>query len=367
MNHKFTCACAALGAAVLLSCGAYALAAGDSLVSLKYLDTAFISPALEKGEAAAEQKLQETYDRAKDQLDALRQEHLGRPAGETGSSSASLAARDFARGDKVELSAGSGALMLAGTVSVTHSGVFLDVTTGSEVTSGAQLTANHRYLAGEDTRAELTVHSGAAQMGVQGSFTFTAGGLQVFPFYDVSDTDWFCAPVDYVCQKELFSGMETNRFGPGESMNRAMLMTVLYRLAGTPEEEMKAADVRFSDVAEGAWYAPYVKWGAAQGITAGTGPDTFGPEQQVTREQIVVLLYSFASNYLGLDTSARRDLSDYQDLSQANSWSRDAFSWAVSEGIVGSSSAGALTLSPQKSANRAEVAAMLRAFAEKIS
>lgn len=148
-------------------------------------------------------------------------------------------------------------------------------------------------------------------------------------------------------------------------MNRAMLMTVLYQMAGAPEAELNAADAAFSDVPDSAWYASYVRWGASQGITAGTGPNTFGPGLQVTREQVVVLLYSFGSDYLGLDLSRRADLSGYQDLEQSNVWARDALSWAVADGIISSSSTDALTISPQRSANRAEVAAMLRGFAEK--
>ena len=149
-------------------------------------------------------------------------------------------------------------------------------------------------------------------------------------------------------------------------MNRAMLMTVLYQMAGAPAGELQAADVHFDDVPDSAWYADYVKWGAAQGITAGTGENTFSPEQQVTRQQVVTLLYSFTRSYLGLTPGAGADLSGYQDLGQVSSWALEAMAWAVGEGIVSSSSADALTLSPELNANRAEVATMLRAFSEKI-
>ena len=125
-----------------------------------------------------------------------------------------------------------------------------------------------------------------------------------------------------------------------------------------------ASIISFDDVSGEAWYAPYVKWGAAQGITAGTSARTFSPEQQVTREQVVALLYSFTVHYLGLEASQGVDLSGYQDLEQASDWSRQALAWAVGEGIVSGTSADTPMLSPQKSANRAEVAAMLRSFAE---
>ena len=175
------------------------------------------------------------------------------------------------------------------------------------------------------------------------------------------------APCGMGSQKVYFAAVQDKAVRDRLSaMNRAMLMTVLYQMAGAPKEELENASVTFADVPESAWYAPYVKWGAEQGITAGTGADTFSPEQQVTRQQVAALLYSFTTSYLGLEAAEGADLSGYQDLGQASEWAHNALSWAVAEGIISSSSTDGLTLSPQKSANRAEVATMLRAFAEKI-
>lgn len=357
------------GLLLVMACGAYALSTGDSLVSLSYLKETFIPSAVEQGAQAGEAKLQETYDNAKKTLDAFQQDYLGQSSSSasSGSYSAVFQPRSWTGGDVIELSTGSGALMLNGTASVSHNGAVIDVTTGETVASGTQLTVNHRYLVGEDTRAKITVLSGSASLGVQGSYSYTQGSGQTLPFYDVSSADWYYDAVKYVYENKLFSGMDEYHFGPYEAMNRAMLMTVLYQLAGAPEQEMSAASIiSFDDVAETAWYAPYVKWGAAEGITAGTGDRTFSPEQQVTREQVVALLYSFTSNYLGLEVSQGADLSGYQDLGQASDWSKQALSWAVGEGIVSSTSTDALMLSPLKHANRAEVATMLRSFAEKI-
>lgn len=365
MRRSFTRLLCLMGVLALLACGAYALSSGDSLVSLRYLREVFMPGAVEQGSTAANSKLQETYDAAKSTLDELQAGYTGQ-AGTGGSYSASLQARDWSEGDTVEIGTGSGLLMLEGTASVTHNGVLVDVTEGTEVASGSRLTAGHRYLAGEDTTVQAQVISGAASMGVQGSYTYTAGEGGSIPFYDVSQTDWFYDPVCYVYENGLFSGVSEHQFGPSDPMNRAMLMTVLYQMAGAPAGELQAADVHFDDVPESAWYADYVKWGAAQGITAGTGENTFSPEQQVTRQQVVTLLYSFTRSYLGLTPGAGADLSGYQDLGQVSSWALEAMAWAVGEGIVSSSSADALTLSPELNANRAEVATMLRAFSEKI-
>ena len=356
---RLLCAAALL---LTMAWGAMALSSGDSLVSLKYLQETFIPSAVTQGETAANAKLQETYDAAKAELDAFQKELTG----EEGTSSATLQPRDFDQGDVTSLATGSGALLFSGQATVTHNGAVIDVTEGRELASGSRLTAGHRYLVGEDTTANLTVISGAARLGLQGSYTFTAGDGSPNPFYDVCRTDWYYEPVNYVYTNGLFSGMDEHTFGPGQVMTRAMVMTVLYQMAGAPAEELQAADVTFSDVPETAWYAPYVKWGAAQGITAGTSQTTFSPDQQVTRQQVAALLYSFATKYLGLEAVQGADLSGYQDLEKADSWARESLSWAVAAGIMSSSSTDALTLSPQKTANRAEMATMLKAFSEKI-
>lgn len=359
------------GAGILLvmACGAYALATGDSLVTLSYIKNTFIPAAVEQGTQAGNEKLQETYDSAKKTLDALQQGYQGGATSGSGSGSysATLQARSWTGGDVIELTTGSGTMLMEGTASVTHNGAFIDVTTGTEVASGTQLTANHRYLVGEDTLAKVTILSGEASLGVQGGYSYTQGSGTGLPFYDVSSGDWYYSSVEYVYKNKLFSGMDEHHFGPYAAMNRAMLMTVLYQIAGAPEQELaEASIISFDDVAESDWYAPYVKWGAAQGITAGTGERTFSPQQQVTREQVVALLYSFTTNYLGLEVSKGADLSGYQDLNQASDWAREALSWAVGEGIVSGTSTEAPTLSPRSSANRAEVATMLRSYAEKI-
>ena len=351
----------------MLACGAYALSGGDSLISLSYLTGTFVPKAVSTGNEAAEKALQGTYEESKKGLDNLHQGYLAQLAGEeSGAYSATLQARDWSDGDEMTLTTGAGVMLMNGAASVSHDGAFIDVTDGIELASGARLTSGHRYLVGENTVASVTVLSGAAQLGLQGVYALEDGREDPTPFYDVCQTDWYYAPVDYVYRNTLFSGMDEHHFGPSSAMNRAMLMTVLYQMAGAPKEELERASVTFADVPESAWYAPYVKWGAEQGITAGTGADTFSPEQQVTRQQVAALLYSFTTSYLGLEAAEGADLSGYQDLGQASDWAHNALSWAVAEGIISSSSADSLTLSPQQSANRAEVATMLRAFAEKI-
>ncbi len=346
----------------LLTIGAYAAVSGDSLISLSYLRDTFFPKAVQAGEEAGNQLLQETYDSGKARLDVALIGSGGSVG--TGSSSDTLQSRTWTDGQIITLPTGSGFLMLDGTATVVHTGAVVDVTAGTEAASGAALLQNHRYLVGENTNAAVTVRSGEAALGVQGSYTLTPGKSRHTPFYDVSQTDWFYTPVSYAYEKGLFSGMDANHFVPGSPMNRAMLMSVLYRLAGSPA---LSGGPEFADVASNSWYAQAVRWGAAQGITSGTGNNRFNPDGQVTREQAVAMMYNYAMQYMRLSAGAGADLSRYADLNRLSGWARPAMAWAVEEGIIsGVTSGSALTLDPQRNATRAEMATMLRAFCENI-
>jgi len=124
--------------------------------------------------------------------------------------------------------------------------------------------------------------------------------------------------------------------------------------------ELNAADASFTDVAGDSWYAPFVRWGYAQGVTAGMGDGSFAPEQSVTRQQLLVMLHSFARQYLKLEPTGAADLSIYGDGGQVADWARDAVSWAVSAGLIVPSGEG--TLRPADPASRAEVAVILMKF-----
>ena len=356
---KHLCPLGLILAFLLLTAGAYAAVSGDSIISLSYFQNTFFPQAVQTGEETANKALQETYDSAKKQLDAAQG-----GGGSAGLYSGTLQRQEWPDGQIVTLSTGAGFLMLEGSANVVHTGAVVDVTAGAEVPSGSLLVRNHRYLVGENTDAAVTVRSGQAAIGFQGSYTLTAGKSEHTPFYDVSQNDWFYAPVGYAYEKGLFSGMDAGHFVPGASMNRAMLMSVLHRLAGTPGT---VSQIAFNDVPGNSWYAQAVLWGASQGITSGTGNGNFNPDGLVTREQAVAMMYNYAVKYMGLSAGPGADLSRYADLSRLSSWARPAMAWAVEEGIVsGVASGSVLTLEPQRSATRAEMATMLRAFCENI-
>lgn len=344
----------------LLAAGAvYAASSDDSLISLRYLKETFFPQAVQAGEEAANKALEKTYQDAVAQLGGEGAE--GVPSG---SQSDALTRREWPDGQTITLPTGSGFLMLDGAAGLNHNGTVVDVTAGTEAASGSRLVPSHRYLVGENTYATVTVLSGQAAIGVQGSYTLQAGKPEHTPFYDVAQGDWYYAPVGYAYEKGLFSGVDAHHFAPGTPMNRAMLMTVLYSLAGSPAD---AGGPDFADVAPGSWYAKAIRWGAAQGIASGKGNNRFDPEGLITREQAAAILYSYAVNYLGRGAGTGADLSRYADAGKLSSWAGPAMAWAVEQGVIsGVGGGGALTLEPGRGATRAEMSAMLRSFCEKI-
>lgn len=178
-------------------------------------------------------------------------------------------------------------------------------------------------------------------------------------FTDVKSNDWYYSSVRYAYDNGLFSGVSHESFGPGDSMDRSMLATVLYSLDGKPA----AGKNGFSDVADGAWYADAVAWAAEHGIVSGVGGGAFAPGGTITREQLAVMLYRYAQ-YKGYDVSKTADLSGYADQDKLSDWAAQAVQWACGSGLMNGRSAA--QLAPEGTLTRAEAATMLKAFCENV-
>lgn len=177
------------------------------------------------------------------------------------------------------------------------------------------------------------------------------------PFIDVHETDWFHGAVMNAYGAGLMAGTSENTFSPDMVMTRAMLVTVLYQMQGKPEPTKENP---FKDVPAGQWYTKAVIWAAENGIVSGTGNGCFAPEDPVTREQVAVILRSYAK-FCGIDTEKAAEL-NFTDTGKVSSWALPAMKWAVAEGLLsGKLNNGVLTLDPQGRATRAEAAAILTA------
>ncbi len=198
------------------------------------------------------------------------------------------------------------------------------------------------------------------QVTVKATFVETEEPAPAEPFPDVDENDWFYDEVVYVYENGLMNGVENNQFAPNTATNRAMLATILYRLAGQPDV---SGDLPFTDVAAGQWYTSAVLWAAQNGIVNGLGENTFAPMNTLTREQLVTMLYRYAEA-AGYDVSAAADLSGYPDAGKVQTYAQKAMSWAVAEGIVEGMDGN---LNPAGNATRAQIATILMRFCEGVA
>ena len=189
------------------------------------------------------------------------------------------------------------------------------------------------------------------------SVTFAKKPVEPLPFVDVAAEDWYGDAVAAVYARGLMTGTAEDAFAPELAVTRGMVVSILHRLAGSPTV---SAEV-FADVAADDWYGQAVAWAANEGIASGTSAETFSPNAAVTREQLAALLCNFAAQQ-GVDTTARSDLSCFDDAAAVSDWAQDAVSWAHAEGLLAGTSA--TTLSPQGEATRAQLAAMLVRFSD---
>ena len=180
------------------------------------------------------------------------------------------------------------------------------------------------------------------------------------PFLDIR-THWAKSAIESAVAKGLFAGTSPTTFHPDQAMNRAMLVTVLYRMENEPAAEGRGK--RFADVSAGAYYAKAVAWASDKGIVAGYSETQFGPEDTITREQLAVILNRYAT-YKGYNTSKTADLAAFQDADQISEWARVPVQWAnVMKLLNGRTST---TLAPKGSATRAEVAKILVTFLDTV-
>ena len=199
------------------------------------------------------------------------------------------------------------------------------------------------------------------QVTVKATFVETQEPAPAEPFPDVDENDWFYDEVVYVYENGLMNGVENNQFAPNTATNRAMLATILYRLAGQPDV---SGDLPFTDVAAGTWYTDAVLWAAQNGIVNGLGENTFAPMNTLTREQLVTMLYRYAEAK-GYDVSASAALSGYPVAGQVQDYAQPAMAWAVAENIIQGMEDG--TLKPAGNASRAQIATILMRFCEDVA
>ena len=182
------------------------------------------------------------------------------------------------------------------------------------------------------------------------------------PMYGFTDLDldaWYHDGIHYVIDNGFMLGTSSTTFEPGTTTSRAMVVTILYRLAGSPETEGASS---FTDAVSGSWYEEALAWAEAEGIAEGYGTGEFGVSDPVSREQLAAFFYRYAE-YAGYSTSESEDLSGYPDAEEVDPWAETELSWAVGTGLITGTVEGGITmLAPADDCLRSMTAAIIYRF-----
>lgn len=175
-------------------------------------------------------------------------------------------------------------------------------------------------------------------------------------FTDVEENGWYHTGVDFMVKNGFMNGVADDAFDVDGNLTRAQLVTILYRIAGEPES---TATNPFADVADGQWYTTAVIWAAENGIVKGVNTTTFAPNDQITREQIATILFRYAKA-----EKVEGKLAGFPDAEKVSDYAADAMAWAVEQGLINgiSESDGKTYLAPQETATRAQIAVILMRY-----
>lgn len=189
-----------------------------------------------------------------------------------------------------------------------------------------------------------------------------------YAFHDMPvPADWSHEGLDYCIYRGYVAGTLASTVSPTGVCTRAQLVSILYRMQGEPTTvkgyELAKLRAPFDDVPRGQWYTDAIWWAKLTGVVAGTSATTFDPEGEITREQLAVILYNYTQQFAPGSIPAAGSLAGFPDAGSVSSWARTEMAWAVGNGLIsGTGSGGVAYLSPQGSATRAQVAAILMRF-----
>ena len=173
-------------------------------------------------------------------------------------------------------------------------------------------------------------------------------------YTDLNMGEWYHDGIHYCLDEGLMDGVDAGMFAPNATTSRAMIVTILWRLQGSPEVE---AEETFTDVAPGDWYADAIAWAAAEGVAEGYEDGSFRPNDAITREQLAAMLWRYAGS-----PEAGGDLSAFADGDDTSDWAQQAMSWAVAQGLI--TGVDSDRLDPKGQATRAQTATILMRFAQ---
>ncbi len=340
-----------------LLAGTAAAGAEDPLISVSYLYHTVLV------------RLQETFDsETADGLIALsdsydaRLEAIPAPEESRWDRAVGYAALRLGDGGSVHL-AQFGKLVLTEGSARLHilSGEVIDLAGGRLCADGELLIPEHRYFTAEESEALVRIYAEEALCLVEGNYQAEdAGSFETEERFVDLDGHWGRGQILALAEVGLVNGMDAHHFEPERKVTRAMFVTLLGRIFGLYEDF--TAPIRFSDVQEGDWFAPYVTWASLSGIVNGYDDGTFGPDLEITREQMALILIRYCEAY-DRRLPETEDAPAFTDEERISPWALEAVLRARRCGLINGRDDG--SFDPTGTATRAEMCAVMARLLEK--
>lgn len=219
-------------------------------------------------------------------------------------------------------------------------------------------TLEGKYFAGWQNMATGAILKASDIVSGNVNAVATWSDTPVSPFTDVKSDAWYAGAVNYCYANSFISGTSASTFSPNTNMSRSMLVSVLWRMAGKPVVNFAMS---YPDVAEGQWYTEAVRWASSEKIASGMSDGRFGVNVDITREQLVTILYNFAAWQGKVNTDGTSmDMAGYLDTDKIASYAFAGMQWAVLTGVIkGVNTANGMILNPKGTAQRSEVAQII--------
>lgn len=332
---------------------------GDPLISVSYLYQRYSAQLMASLGLSLDTKLAETETQMNERLD-----RIYFPVNAEGSFATQFTWLDLADGDVVELKPyasfvlieGEGKLMLL-------EGEVLDLSTGGSCADGSMLSPRHRYFAVENSLARIRVYGDAPSGMVDGVFETDTDSLIPTEdrFLDVKDGFWAAPYIWRLYEMGVVNGVETHRFAPGELVTRGAFVTILGRLSGIDPTAYERSS--FSDVQTEDWYCPYVTWAAEAGVTTGFEDGSFRPGDNISREQLAVMLQRYILAYQLVTEQVEREA--FADEESVSAWALEAVNLMKDTGLM--NGRGENRFEPKGTATRAEICAVVCRIADMVT
>lgn len=330
--------------------------ASDPLISVSYLYQKYSVQLKEALGMPLNSELEETEQRINSRLD-----ELWFPSSMEGDFATQFTPLELQDGDVIELRSfasfvlmrGEGKLMLL-------EGEVLDLSTGRSCADGSLLTLHHRYIAVENTRARVRIFGGDPDGLADGEYLVDHDSVVPTEerYLDVSDGFWASPFIWRLSELGIVNGVEEHRFAPGDIVTRGSFVTILGRVDSAAAEDY--AEVSFTDVSPEDWYGPYVAWAAELGVTLGFDDGSFRPKDNISREQMAVMLYRYICArgvYLPAETKDA-----FTDEAAISDWALEAVNYMRDTNLMNGRGEG--RFEPKGTATRAEICAVVSRLIE---